>query len=349
MLKRMVEKGYSVYACAPFASHDIEKQLSDMGVQYAHIPLFREGMNPLRDLKTFVSIYLFLLKIRPDYLFVYTVKPVIFGSFAAKFAGVGRIVSMIEGLGFVFTESGGSRNWLRIVVSCLYRLSLKFSFRIFFLNNDDYYYFSKTGLMAEQQGVVLDGIGVDLEYYSPVPFPEKVSFVMIARLIKEKGVYEYIKAADIVRREFPWVEFSLVGWFDEHPSSLSAEELDRLLVKKHVNYLGRMEDVRPAIQAASVYVLPSYREGLPRTVQEAMAMARPIITTDVPGCRQTVVDGVNGYKVPVKNVDKLAEAMKKFIVNPDLAETMGYQSRMIAVSRFNKDDITEKIMNVMEL
>jgi len=350
MLKKMKEKGHCVYACAPFASEDVKTQLSDIGVKYTHIPLFREGLNPLNELKTLICFYLFLLKIKPDCLFVYTVKPVIFGSFAAKLAGINKIVSMIEGLGFVYTESdSGSSSWLKFCVNFLYRISLKFSSKILFLNQDDYSYFSDSKLIDKNQGVVLDGTGVDLEYYCPVPLPERISFVMIARLIKEKGVYEYVRAAEIIKDEFPWVEFTLVGWIDEHPSSFSLKELGQLLAKGCVNYVGRLEDVRPAIRGASVYVLPSYREGLPRTIQEAMAMARPIITTDVPGCRQTVVNGVNGFKVPPRNIQKLAEAMKKFIINPELVGKMGYQSRIMAVSRFNKDDITEKIMKIMEL
>ncbi len=350
MLKKMVEKGHSVYACAPSASENVKAQLSDIGVKYTHIPLFREGLNPLNELKTLICFYLFLLKIKPDRLFVYTVKPVIFGSFSAKLAGIDKIVSMIEGLGFVYTESDdGSTSWLKLCVSFLYRISLKFSFKILFLNQDDHDYFLKSKFIDKKQGVVLDGTGVDLEYYFPVPLPGKISFVMIARLIKEKGVYEYIRAAKIVKKEFPWVEFTLVGWIDEHPSSFSFKELGLLLAENCVNYIGRLEDVRPALRDASVYVLPSYREGLPRTTQEAMAMARPIITTDVPGCRQTVVDGVNGFKVPPRDIRQLAEAMKKFIINPELAGKMGHQSRIMAVSRFNKDDITGKIIKIMEL
>lgn len=350
MLKRMAEKGHSVYACAPSASEDVNAQLADIGVRYAHIPLRRANLNPLNNFKTFICFYQFLLKIKPEYLFVYTVKPVILGSLAAKLAGTDKIVSMIEGLGFVFTELEESKiNWLRVFISFFYRLSLKCSSKIFFLNQDDYDYFLKSKLIDKNQGVVLDGIGVDLEYYYPVSLPEQISFVMIARLIKEKGVCEYVRAAEIIKQDFPWVKFTLVGEVDEHPSSLSSLELEQLLVKNCVNYLGRLEDIRPAIRAASVYVLPSYREGLSRTIQEAMAMARPIITTEAPGCRQTVINGVNGYKVPVRNVQRLAEAMKKFIINPELAGEMGHQSRTIAEARFNEDDITDKIMSVMEL
>lgn len=351
MLKRMAEKGHSVYACAPSASEDVKAQLADIGVRYAHIPLSRANLNPLKNFKSFICFYQFLLKIKPEYLFVYTVKPVILGSLAAKFAGTDKIFSMIEGLGFVFTESEESKiSWLKTFISFFYRLSLKCSSKIFFLNQDDHDYFLKSKLIDKNQGVLLDGIGVDLEYYSPVSLPEQISFVMIARLIKEKGVCEYVRAAEIIKQEFPLVKFTLVGWLDEHPSSLSSLELEQLLAKNCVNYLGRLEDVRPAIRAASVYVLPSYyREGLPRTIQEAMAMARPIITTEAPGCRHTVINGANGYKVPVRNAQRLAEAMKKFIINPELAGEMGRQSRKIAELRFNEDDITDKIMNVMEL
>lgn len=349
LLEEMAKRGNSVYACAPDASEKIRTQLAKIGVNYVNIPLSRDKLDPLLDIRTIVRFYKLLVKIKPDYVFVYTIKPVVFGSFAAKLAGVDTIISMVEGLGFVYSESANKKSWLKYLVNFLYRKSLKFSSRTIFLNKEDAQFFKETRLIHEDQGVVLNGTGVDLEYYTVSPMPEQISFLMIARLIKEKGIYEYIKAAETVKKDFPAVQFNLVGWIDEHPSSLSEKELKSLVDKGNVNYLGRLDDVRPAITSASVFVLPSYREGFPRTIQEAMAMGRPVITTDVPGCRETVVEGVNGYMVPAEDVEGLVNAMEKFIKIPELASEMGQQSRNTAVSYFNKDDITKRILKIIGL
>ena len=173
---------------------------------------------------------------------------------------------------------------------------------------------------------------------------------MIARLIGDKGVREYLKAAEIIKNKYPIVKFYLVGWIDENPASISKDELDYFINNKIIEFLGRLSDVRPAITQSSVYVLPSYyREGMPRTILEAMSMGRPVITTNAPGCRETVVDGQNGFLVPVKDVNALTAAMERFIKEPELIPVMGAVSRRMAVEKYDVRVINHLILKTMGL
>ncbi len=350
LLEEMVRRGGTVFACAPHASESIRLKLSEMGINYVHIPLLRDRLNFLHDIKTMVRFYRFLLRIKPDVVFLYTIKPVIYGSIMARIAGVGRIVSMIEGLGYVYVESTGRKRWVRHLVNVLYKISLKFNSSTIFLNHNDLEYFVQKGILPAIKGVVLNGTGVDLDYFVVEPLPKQVSFVMISRLISEKGVFEFIKAAELIKKEYSDIQFYLVGWLDENPSSITQKDLDFFVSKKMVNYLGRLDDVRPAIKNASVFVLPSwYKEGFPRTIQEAMSMGRPVITTDIPGCRDAVVHGVNGYIIPAKSITALVNAMKKFIKDPERATRMGQQGRLSAISEFDKSLVAHKILDVINL
>ena len=203
--------------------------------------------------------------------------------------------------------------------------------------------------------MVVNGSGVNVTDFNVLPLPQneqqqaKISFLLIARLLVDKGVREYAEAAKIIQQQYPHVEFNLVGWIDENPSAITQQELDQWVTKKTVKYWGKLADVRPAIAESSVYVLPSYREGTPRTVLEAMAMGRAIITTDAPGCRETVVDGDNGFLVEVKSVDSLVDAMQKFINQPELIEKMGNRSREIALHKYDVHQVNTHMMQEMGL
>ena len=194
---------------------------------------------------------------------------------------------------------------------------------------------------------MVNGSGVDLQSFEEAPFPKKLTFLLIARLLKDKGIREYFEASRIIKKEYPDIIFGLVGWIDENPSSISKEDLQNRIDSGDINFYGRLDDVKPAITNSSVYVLPSYREGTPRTVLEAMAMGRPIITTDAPGCKETVIDGSNGFLVPVKAVDPLVKAMLNFIKNPELINKMGSQSRIIAMEKYDVKKVNEQMIEHM--
>ena len=311
--------------------------LQAKGVIVHHVPIRRAGTNPLADLTALWSLWRLMHKTRPDVVMGYTIKPVIYGTLAAWLAGVPRRFALLTGLGYAFTnDATGLRAWVKRLVQGLYALALRHAHKVFFQNPDDQALFRKLGILRpETPSVVVNGSGVDVESYSVAPLPAESNFLLIARLLGDKGVREYAQAAQFIKRTHPEVQLSLVGWIDENPDAIEQSELDDWVKHGAINYLGRLSDVRPAIANCSVYVLPSYREGTPRTVLEAMAMGRAIITTDAPGCRETVVDGDNGLLVPVKSVDALAAAMERFIADPGLAERMGKRSRQIAEEKYD--------------
>jgi glycosyltransferase involved in cell wall biosynthesis len=207
---------------------------------------------------------------------------------------------------------------------------------VFFQNPDDEKLFRELGLLRRStKSVLVNGSGVDLEAFRPVPFPPEISFLMIARLISLKGIHDYAKAAEAVRARHADVPFRLAGWIDDTPDAIREQDLRRWVDGGTLEFLGKLDDVRPALAAASVYVLPSHREGTPRTVLEAMAMGRPVVTTDAPGCRETVRHGHNGFLVPVSDPVALAGALERFLQSPSLLEEMGRESRRIAVEKYD--------------
>jgi len=351
LLEAMVARGHEVIACAPNAPDKVREKLVDMGVAYCHVPIKRAGMNPIRDLSTAVYLFRLFRRKQPYAVLGYTAKPVIWGCLAAMAAGGPGAYAMITGLGYAFINGGGLKQQIiGRIVSMLYRGALARVHAVFFQNRDDLTEFKQKKLLKNGvKTVLINGSGVDLRHYCKSPLPEKPVFLLMSRLIADKGIREYREAARRVRAKYPQARFLLAGGFDENPAAISKEEIRVWQEEGDIEYLGWLEDVRPAIGQSRVYVLPSYREGTPRTVLEAMSAGRPVITTDAPGCRDTVVDGVNGFIVPVKDAGALAEAIKKFIKQPGLAESMGEESRRIAEEKFDVHKVNKMILDTMGL
>lgn len=351
LLKAFVKNGHGVVACAPSMSNDVREQLTSFGIRCREVEISRTGLNPLADLKTLWLLIRLFREEKPDRILAYTIKPVLYGSLAARMAGVKGMYSMITGLGYAFAEQPDLRHrFVSMVVHRLYVQAMKGNCGIFFQNPDDLKVFQDRKLIPAQTKIeILNGSGVDLQHYAPAPLPETPSFLLIARLIVDKGIREYVEAARMVRKEYPAAVFFLAGWLDTNPSAITKEELEDWQNEGIVEYLGGLEDVRPALANCRVYVLPSYREGTPRSVLEAMSMGRPIITTDAPGCRETVISGENGFLVPVRDSAELAKAMMRFIADPELAERAGGESRRIAVEKYDVHRVNDKIIKVMEL
>jgi glycosyltransferase involved in cell wall biosynthesis len=278
------------------------------------------------------------------------VKPVVAAALAGRAERVPKIVSLITGAGYAFT--GGrelKRVVSRIAASLLYRAALKRSDVIVFQNRDDERLFRRLALVAVgRETHIVNGSGIDLRQFSPVPLPARPSFLMIARLLKDKGIREFADAAARVKAEHPKVAIALVGYLDPSPDSITEAEMDEL-VRRGIDFKGRLADVRPAIADCSVYVLPSYREGTPRSVLEAMAMGRAIITTDAPGCRETVIDGANGFLVPPRDADALYHAMMHFVRDPDHVPTMGRESRRIAEAKYDVTRVNQELLRLCGL
>jgi len=310
-------------------------------------------MNPVADLAALYGLWRLMCRLRPDVFLGYTIKPVVYGLLAARLSGVRRRYALITGLGYAFQDHphGLKARVIAGLARGLYRLALLSASRVFFQNPDDQALFRSTGLLeARVPSTVINGSGVDIHYFKECQVPDgDVTFLMIARLLGAKGVREYAQAAGQLRREFPSAVFRLAGWIDDGPDAIRVAELAAWVDGGAIEYLGRLTDVRPALHDCCVYVLPSYREGTPRTVLEAMAVGRAVVTTDAPGCRETVVDGVNGYLVPVGSGDGLADAMRRFLKEPLLAREMGAQSRRIAEDRYDVRRVNAEMLRGMEI
>ena len=353
LIEALREAGCQVHVAVPGLSgdSDIASRLSELGVQVHDIPLQRTGMNPVKDLSVLFALIKLMRQIHVDYVLGYTIKPVIYGSLAAWMVGVKDRFALITGLGYAFTGvATGLRKVLRTLIQQLYRFSLSRNRLVFFQNPDDEALFRQLSLLKPAiPSRVVNGSGVDVAEYTVAALPEKPSFLLIARLLGDKGVREYAQAAALVKQRFPDVMFRLVGWIDDNPDAISQVELDAWIAAGTVEFLGKLSDVRPAISESSVYVLPSYREGTPRTVLEAMAMGRAVITTDAPGCRETVVDGGNGFLVPVQDVSALAESMIKLIENREQAAVMGARSRQMAEEKYDVHKVNAVMLREMGL
>ncbi|MEZ2902677.1 glycosyltransferase family 4 protein [Acinetobacter terrestris] len=359
LLEAISAKGYDIYVMAPDLSQfpDEHQKLQALGYHIYEIPMQRTGTNPIKDLNTLMEMYRLIRQIQPDVVLCYTIKPVIYGTLAAWLAKVPKCFALITGLGYAFQNvESGKRSIFQKLVHGLYAQALKHAEKIFFQNPDDLKLFQDMHLLeAHKPTVVVNGSGVNVQDFDVMPLPlndqgiVKASFLLIARLLGDKGVREYAEAARIIKAKYPETEFHLVGWIDDNPSAISQAELDIWVSEKTVNYWGKLSDVRPAIAESSVYVLPSYREGTPRTVLEAMAMGRAVITTDAPGCRETVSNGVNGYLVGVKSVDDLVQSMQYFIKDPQLIAYMGQRSREIALNKYDVHQVNTHMMTEMEM
>lgn len=353
LIQALVSQGLEVHAAAPelLANKEVVTELSTMSVTCHDAPLSRTGMNPMSDLKAMFSLRRLMKAIKPDYFLGYTIKPVIYGNLAAWLASVPHRFALITGLGYTFIGGQGlKRKLVSKLAHSLYKIALSKTHKVFFQNPDDEALFKQLGLLpVNVPSIVVNGSGVNVSQFSIAPFTEQLAprFLLIARLLGDKGIREYVYAAEQVKLRYPDAQFDLVGGLDVNPTSISQAELDTWIAAGTINFLGRLSDVRPTIRDCSVYVLPSYREGTPRTVLEAMSMGRAIITTDVPGCRETVKDSENGFLVPIKDAEALAKAMLKFIEQPELVASMGKRSREVAEQKYDVHKVNNHMLSEM--
>ena len=350
LLSAISSRGYEVVACSAQAPPEVIDSLKFLGVVFKPIPVDRAGLNPLFDLKLCFAIGKLIKVEMPTAILAYTAKPVIFGGIAARLTGAENFYAMITGLGYAFGSQTRKQRLLGLIARLLYRFALGKASGIFFQNPDDKKFFCEKRLIPNTANVIqLNGSGVDLDKFQPAPLPHLPTFSLLARLLADKGLREFYTAAKILKGKYPHTKFFLAGPLDVNPMSITKAELQSWIYEGVIEYRGVLEDVRSFLSETQVYVLPSYREGTPRSVLEAMAIGRPIITTDAPGCRETVVDGVNGFLVPPCDPVALEKAMERFILNLTLAPKMGAASLEIARTKYDVNKVNAVIIKAMGL
>ena len=357
LIRTLLKKGHQVYAfTSEYTAEDLKK-IEKLGATPITYTLNRGGLNPLADIIATYQLSKKIKAINPDLVFSYFSKPVIFGTLAAKLAKAPRVVGMLEGLGYTFTEQpeGLSKKTqlIKKIQVFLYKIALPQLDQLIFLNPDDPKDLLEKYAINVKKVEVLGGIGLNLQDYpyqllSNIHLPLK--FLFIGRLLKEKGIHEFVQAAKLVKKIYPDTEFTVLGAIDHHNlGALQQTELDSLISSNIIQYPGHVSNIKDWIADSHVFVLPSYREGVPRSTQEAMATGRAIITTDVPGCRETVINTKNGFIVPKWNPEALAEKMIYFIENPEQTQVMGAESYKIAVEKFDAEKVNQRLVNILGL
>ena len=345
LIKALLEKGCQVTIVAP--RDEYTDKLTAMGLGYREISMDPKGLNPLADLKTLKEFRQIYRELSPDAVLQYTIKPNIYGSIAAGKLNI-PAVNNITGLGSVFDKSGPLQTMVRV----LYRFAFSRVYRVFFQNDDDKELFLSSRLVSKKQTDLLPGSGVNPEYFSPRPRPEgPFRFLYVGRLLKAKGVEDFISAAEILKPEYPDTEFVLVGPYDAtDPYMVDKSVLDKAIEKGTVEWKGATDEIRDPLAEAGCVVLPSkYREGIPRSLLEAAAMGKPLIAADSIGTREPVQNGVNGYLCSPGNPTDIASKMRAVLeLSPEKLEHMGHASREIAVSRFDEAIVINKYLKVVD-
>ena len=356
LIKALLAKNYTIYA---FTSEYRKEELSEietLGAIPITYELNRGGVNPFSDIKSTYELSKKIKNISPDLVFSYFSKPVIFGTIAAKIAKVPKVTGMLEGLGYIFTEhpkaTSKKTQLIKSVQVLLYKIALPQLDKIIFLNPDDPKDLLDKHAIRVKEVEVLGGIGLNLNDYSYTSiYPSQPTFIFVARLLAEKGIHDYIAAARIVKDKYTDTKFIVLGSIDKKAlGALTEADLKQFTEANIVEHPGHVNNVPEWIANSSVFVLPSYyREGVPRSTQEAMAIGRAVITTDVPGCRETVIDGVNGFLVEKWNPQALAEKMIYFIEHPEEIKKMGYESYKIAQDKFDGHKVNKRLINMLGL
>lgn len=359
LLNSIAAQGYAIHILAPNIELYPEDQayFQKLGFALHSYPLQKMGTNPVADSKTMLAIYQQLKAIRPNKVLSYTIKPILYGTIAAYLAKVPERYILLSGLGFAFQndQSAGRFKYVKRLFNQIFRFALSKACAVIFQNADDLALVRELKhLPARIPTYIVNGSGVNTEKFAPQPLildekgqPQPI-FLMVARLLKDKGVYEYIAAAKQIKQRYPAAHFHLVGWIDENPAAIAQDDLEAWMASGLIQYWGKLSDVRQAICQANIFVLPSYREGIPRSVLEAMAMRRAIITTDAPGCKETVIEGQNGFKVPVRDPDALAQAMQRLIEQPAQIEQMAASSLALVQQRYEVKQVNQQMLQAMQ-
>jgi glycosyltransferase involved in cell wall biosynthesis len=334
LIRALQQKGYDVVAVAP--PDEYAPRIAETGARYIPLPMDNSGTNPWRDFKLWFSLRRIFRRERPGCVLSFTIKPNLYGALAARSLGIPAI-SNVSGLGTAFIKL----NWVTRVVRGLYRAGLHAASKVFFQNRDDLEFFVREGLVDEPKTALLPGSGVDVHSFAPMPAPvgaDRFRFLLHGRIMRDKGVGEYVEAAARIREQDARCEFALMGFPGVvNATAITMAEIRDWVQGGTITYIPPVDDVRAEIAKADCVVLPSYREGTPKALLEAASMGKPIIATDVPGCRQVVEDGRTGFLVKVRDAADLAEKMQRMIQLPRAErEAMGLRGREKMVREFDE-------------
>lgn len=347
LIKKIIASGYEVIVTGP--NRDNVENIELLGARFVEIPMNKNGVNPFKDLQYQKALTLLFEAEKPDVVLGYTSKPVIYGSIAAKKAKVPHRVAMVTGVGYAFTSNTKKAKIIRLIMSFLYKKAFRCANTVIFQNPDDLKLFTELKLVKMDKCQVVNGSGVNTEIFPLAPYPEQTTFFMLSRVMYSKGIREYLEACEIVKQKHPEVRFMLLGACEGIQDSISPEVLKSYVDRGIIEHFGETDTVADYYKQCSVYVLPSYREGTPRTVLEAMSMGRAVITTDAPGCRGTVIDGVTGFLVPVKNGKAVAEKMLEFINKPELISSMGNESAKYCREKFDVEKVNSYMCKYLKI
>ncbi|ASP47886.1 glycosyltransferase family 4 protein [Cognaticolwellia beringensis] len=348
LISTFVRAGHEVIVMTAAASASVVADVTALGATFSPYPVERNGLNPFADIRTLFAIKKTLHLLQPDHVLAYTIKPIIWGGIASRMIGFKNFHAMITGLGYAFEKGAISRNLINFIVKRLYKYSLAKVKSVIFQNQDNRKLFIELDLVESGKCYRVFGSGVDINEYQQQPLPrQETTFLLIARLLGDKGIREFASAAKMVKQRYPEAKFQLLGPYDSSPDKISIAEVTQWQNEGHIQYLGETDNVKAFIQACHIYTLPSYHEGLPRTVLEAMSMGRPILTTDATGCRDTVINGENGWLVPTRNADALANRMMWFIEHPEQWQSMADKSRHMVEDKFDDKQVNKAIGTII--
>lgn len=347
LVKKIIKAGYEVVITGP--NRDNVEKVEELGARFVEIPMNKNGVNPLKDFAYMNALRKLFKEEKPDVILGYTSKPVIYASIAGKLAGVPHKVAMVTGAGYAFTAKTKKAKIIKLIMSILYRIGFICADTAIFQNSDDKEQFINEKLVRADKCKIVNGSGVNMEKFSFEPYPQQMTFFMLSRVMYSKGIREYLEACEIVKAKYPDVRCMLLGACEGIQDSLSQEDLNTYINKGIIEHFGETDTVADYYKQCSVYVLPSYREGTPRTVLEAMSMGRAVITTDAPGCRETVVNGETGFLVPIQNGQAVAEKMIEFIEHPELVVTMGRKSSEYCKNKFDVIKVNEDMCKYLKI
>lgn len=349
LIKEMIMHGHEVICTSIEAEAEMGASISQLGAAYICIPGTRTGIGLLSNIRMLLGYIKVYHQWKPDLCFLYMSKPVVLGGLAAMICGIKHRVVFVTGLEVVFYSKGFRNTVIRNLLRLAFKIVHSGCEKIFFMSNDDYIKMLRWKLVKQEQAVKVNGSGVNMEYFTRKNLPQEDVVCMTARLLWSKGIKEYAEAAEMVRKKYPHVMFFLVGGLDENPEAITKPELEALIEKGNIHYCGYAEDVRSYLERCTIFVLPSYHEGNGRSIVEAEAVGRPIITTTAPGCCETVVDGYNGFLVPPKNAAALADKILLLLVHPELKMKMAELSYQLCCEKYDVRKINQIFIDELNL